>query len=127
MQTERTLPELTKDLASQAGDLLRNEVRLARAEAMQSVKQMGGGAARIALGVAIAGSAVTLAMLALAHALGETMPMWLATLLGAVIAGVASYVLIKAGLKAISADAGMPRTAEQVSLDLRLIKENVTS
>lgn len=128
MQAERTLQELTTDLASQAGDLLRNELRLARAEAVESAKNMVGGIARAALGVVLAGSAVTLALFALAYALGETMPMWAAALIGAVIAGVLSYLLIKSGLKAASVDnVSLPRTAEQVSRDLRAIKEKITS
>jgi len=56
------------------------------------------------------------------------MPMWAAALIGAVIAGVLSYVLIKSGLKAASVDnVSLPRTAEQVSRDLRAIKEKITS
>src|SRR5688500_5205093 len=100
MQAERTLPELTRDLASQVGDLMRNEVRLARAEAMENVKQMGGGLARAAIGVALAAGALTLALLALAYALGEVMPMWGAALIAAVVGGGFAYVLIKSGLKA---------------------------
>jgi hypothetical protein len=125
MQAERTLPELTMDLATQAGDLLRNEIRLARAEAMENVSQMGGGIVRAALGVALAGAAVTLGLFALAYALGQVLPMWGAALIGAGIGGVIAYVLIKSGLKACSLDhVALPRTAEQVSRDLRLIKEN---
>lgn len=125
MQTERTLPELTMDLATQAGDLLRNEIRLARAEAMENFAQMGGGIVRAALGVALAGAAVTLGLFALAYALGEVMPMWAAALVGAAIGGGASYFMIKSGLKASSLKhVALPRTAEQVSRDIRLIKEN---
>lgn len=125
MQTERTLSELTMDLASQAGDLLRNEIRLARAEAIENVAQMGGGIVRAALGIALAGAAVTLGLFALAYALGQVMPMWAAALVGAVIGGVISYAMIKSGLKAVSLKhVALPRTAEQVSRDLRLIKEN---
>jgi hypothetical protein len=125
MQTERTLPELTMDLAAQAGDLLRNEIRLARAEAMENVSQMGGGIVRAALGVALAGAAVTLGLFALAYGLGQVMPMWAAALVGALVGGGASYVMIKSGLKACSLKhVALPRTADQVSRDLRLIKEN---
>ena len=127
MQTERTLPQLTKDLAEQVGDLLRNEVRLARAEAVEGVRQMGGGIVRAALGVVIAGAALTLALFALAYALGAVMPMWGAALIGAVIGGLLAYFLVKSGLKALSVEhIGLPRTAEQVARDLRLIKENLT-
>lgn len=125
MQTERTLSELTMDLAAQASDLLRNEIRLARAEAMENVRAMGGGIVRAALGVALAGAAVTLALFALAYGLGQLLPMWAAALIGAVIGGVIAYVLVKSGLKAASlSHVALPRTAEQVSRDLRLIKEN---
>lgn len=127
MHTERTLSELTHDLAAQAGDLLRNEFRLARAEAMDNVKQMGGGIVRAAVGVAFAGGAVTLGLFALAYALGEVLPMWVAALSGAVIGGAIAYVLIKSGLKAASlSQVAMPRTAEQIARDLRTIKENTT-
>jgi hypothetical protein len=125
MEAERTLPELTMDLATHVGELMRNEVRLARAEAMESVKHMGGGIVRAALGVALAGAAVSLGLFAIAYALGEAMPMWAAALIGAAIGGVASYVLIKSGLKAASVERiSLPRTASQVKADLRLIKEN---
>jgi hypothetical protein len=128
MQTERTLSELTHDLAAQAGDLLRNEFRLARAEAMDNVRQMGGGIVRVAIGVAFAGGAVTLGLFALAYALGEILPMWIAALSGAIIGGALAYVLIKSGLKAASlSQVAMPRTAEQISRDLHSIKESTLS
>lgn len=128
MRSDRSLPELTLDLAGQVGDLLRNEVRLARAEAVESVKDMGAGLVRAALGVALAGAAVTLALFALAYGLAEIMPMWAAALIGAAIGGLLATVFIKSGLKAASVERiALPRTAEQVSRDLRLIKENVPS
>lgn len=128
MQADRTLPELTMDLASHAGDLIRNEIKLARAEAVESVKHMGSGIVKVALGVAFAGAAVTLGLFALVYALGETIPMWASALVGAAFGGVLASVLIKNGLKAASLDGfALPRTTQQVSRDLRIIKETVTS
>jgi hypothetical protein len=128
MQTERSLSELTLDLASQAGDLIRNEMRLARAEAVESVKHMGAGIMRAAMGVALASASVTLALFALAYALGAVMPMSAAALIGAAVGGVLAYVLVKSGLKAASVDhIALPKTAEQVSRDIRLIKESTQS
>lgn len=125
MQADRTLSELTMELAANAGDLIRNEVRLARAEAVESIRQMGGGAMRAALGLALAGGAVTLALFALAYALAEIMPMWAAALIGAGVGGLLAYTLIKSGLKAASVGSlALPKTAEQVGRDLRLIKES---
>lgn len=127
MQTDRSLADLTKDLAANAGDLFRNEVRLARAEAVESIKGMGGGIVRAALGIVLAGAAVTLALFALAYALGEVMPMWGAALIGALVGAAIAYWLVKSGLEALSVDnMKLPRTAEQVSRDLRTIKEKVS-
>jgi hypothetical protein len=127
METDRSLTDLTKDLAFNAGDLFRNELRLARAEAVESLKGMGDGIVRAALGVALAGAAVTLALFALAYALGEVMPMWGAALIGAAIGGALAFWLVRSGLKDISVDRiALPRTAEQVARDLRAIKEKVT-
>lgn len=124
MQAERTLSELTVDLATQVGDLMRNEVRLARSEAMDSVKNMGGGIVRAAVGVAFAGGAVSLGLFALSYALGEMMPMWAGALIGALVGAVIAYALIKSGLKAASVEhVALDRTANQVKADLRLIKE----
>ncbi|MBC7767610.1 MAG: phage holin family protein [Phycisphaerales bacterium] len=124
MQAERSLSELTRDLATQLGDLMRNEVRLARAETVETVKGLGGGVIRVAFGVVLAGAAVTLALIGVAYLLGEAMPMWIAALLAAAIGGIAAYLLVKSGINALSSDRiGLPRTAEQVSRDLRMIKE----
>ncbi len=127
MQTDRSLADLTKDLASDAADLFRNELRLARAEAVESVKDMTGGLVRAGLGIVLAGAAVTLALFALAYGLAEIIPMWAGALIGAAIGGVIAYGLVKSGLNAISVDRmKLPRTAEQVARDLRTIKEKVT-
>jgi CBS-domain-containing membrane protein len=127
MQTDRSLAELTKDLASDAGDLFRNELRLARAEAVEGVKGMGAGIVRVALGVALAGAAVTLALFALAYALGEAMPMWGGALISALVGAAIAYWLVKSGVKEISVDRiSLPKTAEQVARDLRSIKEKVS-
>ncbi len=124
MQGDRTLPELTLDLAAQVGDLLRSEVRLARAEALDGVKHMAGGLVRAALGVALAGAALTLALFAGAYALGQTMPMWAGALIAALIGGVLAYMLVKSGLKAASFDhLSMDRTANQVAQDLRTLSQ----
>ena len=128
MQSDRTLAELTKDLASDAGDLFRKELRLARAEAVEGVKGMGAGIVRVALGVALAGAALTLGLFALAYLLGEVMPMWGGALIGALVGAAIAYWLVKSGLNDISVDRlKLPKTAEQVARDLRSIKEKVSS
>lgn len=124
MQTERSLPELTRDFAGQLADLVRNEVRLARAEAVEKVKHMGAGAASIAIGAVFACAAVTVALVGLAYLLAEAMPTWIACLLAAAVGGIVGYLLIKAGQTALSPEQlKRRRTASQVSRDLNMLKE----
>lgn len=124
MQAERSLSQLAKDLTLQVSELMRNEVLLARAETIEIVKGMGAGVLRAALGVVLAGAAVTLVLFALAQLLAGAMPLWMAALLSAAVGGIAAYLLIKSGLKSISEDRpALPRTAANVNRDLRLIKE----
>jgi len=127
MPAERTLTELATDVAYQAGDLIRNEIRLARAEAVEHVREMGAGLLRAAFGVAFAGSAATLGMFGLAYLLGLVMPIWGAALISAAIAGIAATVFLRAGLKALSTEKiDLPKTSRQVARDLNLIKETIT-
>jgi len=127
MQAERSLSELARDLASQVSDLMRNEVRLARAETVETVKGLGAGVMRAAFGIVLAGAAVTVALMGLAYLLGESMPMWVAAILSAAVGGVGAYLLIKSGLDALKEDRPtLTRTTEHVSRDLRMIKEKTS-
>ncbi len=126
MQGERTLSELTLDLASHMGDLVRNEVRLARAEAMEGLHHIGGGIVRASIGIAFAGAAVTLGLFAIAYAIGESMPAWAGALIAAALGGVIAFFLIKSGLKAASLEhVNLSRTMQSVSRDIKLTKETL--
>lgn len=125
---DRSLPELTKDLAANLGDLVRNELRLARAEAAVNMRKIGDDAIRIGLGVALAAASVTLALFALAYALGEAMPLWIASVLAAAIGAGLAYWLISSGRKSLGEERiGLPRTAKSVSEDIETLKEQITS
>lgn len=125
---ERSLPELTKDLAGGLGDLVRNELRLARAEASANLRKIAADTVRVVLGASLAGAAVTLALFALAYALAEAMPMWGAALIAAALGAIVAYWLIKSGSKALANESiGLPRTTKSVSEDIQSVKEQITS
>lgn len=125
-QDTRSIPELTKDVAFYLGDMFRNELKLARVEATEGVKSLGGGVGQIAAGAAVAISALTLGLLAVAFGLSELMPMWAAAAIVAVVAGLIAWSLVKSGQKAIaSKDLSLPKTREQVGRDVEAIKEQV--
>ena len=126
MQTDRSIPELTKDVAFHLGDMFRNELKLARTEATESVKSFSGGFSLIASGAVVGVSALTLALLAIAYGLAEIMPLWGAAAIVAVTAVIVALILISAGRAALKPKKlSLPRTREQVSRDLKTISERV--
>ena len=126
MQTERSIPELTKDMAFHLGDMFRNELRLARVEATDSVKSLSGGLGQILAGAVFGVSALTLALFAVAYGLSTIMPMWAAAAIVAVASGLIALILVKAGQAALSPKTlSLPKTREQVSRDLKNISEHV--
>jgi membrane protein implicated in regulation of membrane protease activity len=125
-QTERSIPELTKDMAFHLGDMFRNELKLARVEATEGVKTLSGAVGVIAAGAVVGASALTLALLAVAYGLATVMPMWGAAALVAVLAGILAWIMVKAGQKALKPEElTLTRTREQVSRDIKTISEHV--
>ena len=125
-QTERSIPELTKDMAFHLGDMLRNELKLARVEATEGVKSLSGAVGMIAGGAVVGVSALTLGLFAVAYALSSVMPMWGAAAVVAVFAAIVAWMLVKAGQKAMNTEElALTRTREQVSRDLKTISERV--
>jgi hypothetical protein len=125
-QTERSIPELTKDMAFHLGDMFRNELKLARVEATEGVKTLSGAVGVIAAGAVVGASALTLALFAVAYALSSVMPLWGAAAIVAVLAGILAWIMVKAGQKALKPEElTLTRTREQVSRDIKSISEHV--
>ena len=125
-QTERSIPELTKDMAFHLGDMFRNELKLARVEATEGIKSLSGAVGMVAAGAVVGVAALTLALLAVAYALSSVMPMWGAAAVVAILASILAWIMVKAGQKALKPDElSLTRTREQVSRDLKTISERV--
>ncbi len=123
-----SIPELTKEMVQHLGDMFRNELKLARTEAVQSAKSMGGSLVLIGVGVAFAVAAVTLIGFALVELLPADFPRWAAFALAGVAAGVAAMLFMNAGKSAIAPDSlTFPKTREQVGRDIQTIKEHLPS
>ena len=125
-QAERSIPELTKDMAFHLGDMFRNELKLARVEATEGVKSLGGAVGLIVAGAVVGASALTLLLLAVAYGLSSVMPMWGAAAVVAILAGILAWMMVKAGQKALKPDElSLTSTREQVSRDIKTISERV--
>ncbi len=94
---DRSAADVVKDIIGNAQEMIRSEVRLAKAEVREEVGKtldgakllgMGAGAGLFALGFILAGVAMLLA---------QFMPSWAATLIVGVVLGIAAFVMISNG------------------------------
>lgn len=128
-QAERPLGELFGDLSSQISRLVRDEVRLARAEMSEKARNAGRGAIFAGMGAALAYAGLLALVAALIIGLGQLgVPWWLSALLvGAVVVG-AGYLLVQRGVAAMKPKELTPdRTIRSLADDGRWAKEQVTS
>ena len=96
---ERSLGELFSDLSQQTSDLIRQEMRLAKAEVSDKLSDVGRHAAMIGASVAFA----LVAVMAVAAAIGLLLVKfgvepWLAAVLTAVAMGGTAFVLAQSGI-----------------------------
>jgi Flp pilus assembly protein TadB len=108
---ERSVAELMRQATEQASQVVRDEMRLARAEMVEKGKRAGTGAGLFggAGVVALYGAAALLTALVLG--LAEGLPAWLAALLVAVLLFLVAGVLALVGRKSVQQ--AMPAVPEQ--------------
>jgi len=123
-----SIPELTKDVAHHLGDMFRNELRLARVEAVESAKSLTGAMVQIGIGTAFATAAITLAFLAAANGFAIYIPMWAGLVIVSIAAAIAAFIFIQSARHAISPKAlSLPKTRDQIGRDIQSIKEHLPS
>lgn len=123
-----TIPDLTKEVVHHLGDMFRNELKLARTEAVDSAKAMTGSLVMIGIGVAFAISAITLIGIGVAEVMPLEFPRWAAFALVGIASGVGALLFMQAGKSAISSKSlTLPKTREQVGRDIQAIKEHLPS
>ncbi len=116
---ERSIAAVLGDIAGNIQELVRSEIRLAKAEAKAEVSTAAKGATLLAAGGGV--SLVALAFLSLAgvYLLATVMALWIAALIVAAAAAVIGGVLIAVGLKQIrKVTFAMPRTAATIKENL---------
>lgn len=123
-----SIPDLTKELVGNFGDIIRNELKLARTEATESAKQMGGGLAFIGLGAAFAAAAITLICMAGIEALPEDIPRWAGYAMVGVATAIASLIFMQTAKSSLSPKSlTLPKTREQIGRDVQTLKEHLPS
>jgi uncharacterized membrane protein YqjE len=125
---ERGIGELVKDLASQTSTLVRQEIKLAKAEVTEQGKTAGRGAGYYA-GAAVAALLMLGALTALIIvALDSALALWLAILIVTVLWGIVAAVLAQMGRKELrAATPPAPQTVETVKEDIQWAKTQTGS
>jgi hypothetical protein len=88
----RSIPEIVKDVLTNIQDIVRAEVRLAKAELGEELSSARTGGLLIGVGAVAAILSGQFLLLACVYALGRVMPNWAAALIVAAAVGVAAVV-----------------------------------
>jgi uncharacterized membrane protein YqjE len=99
---DRSLGDLFSDLSLQMSDLLRQEMRLAKAEFSEKIADAGRHALMIGVAIAFGLAAVVATAAAFALLLVEVgVERWLAAIITAAVMGLVAYVLAQSGISAL--------------------------
>jgi uncharacterized membrane protein YqjE len=126
---QMSLGELMKQLADQTSRLVRNEVRLAKAELTEKAQSYGRAAGMLAAAAVVgllAGIAFTMFLI---YLLKLALPLWAAALIVTVLYGVVGFALFAAGKKRLD-ETRTPvpeQTVETVKEDVQWLKTQTRS
>jgi hypothetical protein len=113
-----------QDILRNVQEILRSEVRLAKAEIRHEATKAAASALWLTVGVVGVLSAWMFLLWTAAYALATILPMWAATLVIAVVMAAAGSVLIAAGLRRFTQITPMPeRTIESLKENLEWMKQ----
>jgi hypothetical protein len=126
--TGLTLKTLLRDLITEVSELIREELRLAQAEAAEKVSRAQYSVIAIAAGLLSAFCALLILLQALVIGLAELMPAWAASLAVGGVMAVAAFLLVRHGQSGLSPTNLVPeRTLDSVRRDKDLVIEKVQS
>ena len=114
----RSIPEILQDVLTNIQDIVRAEVRLAKAELGEELNAARSGGLLIGMGAVAAIFSTLFLLLACVYALARVVPDWAAALIVAAAVGIAAAVTLSLGLKRLKTIQAAPKTAAS-------LKENV--
>ena len=119
----RSIPEILGDVLTNIQDIVRAEVRLAKAELGEELSRARTGGVLIGVGAVAAIFSALFLLLACVYVLGRVMPNWAAALVVAAAVGVAAAVTLGLGLKRFKTIQAAPKTAASLQENVRWAKE----
>lgn len=122
----QTFGTLLGRLVRETSELLRKELRLARAEMSEKVSQAVSGSTSLAAGAALLFCALLALLAAAVLGLDEVMSLWLAALVVAVVVLLVGALILFAGLRKLRETRLAPqRTIESVRENMDVVRERV--
>ena len=122
----RPLGDLFGDLATDMGNLVRQEVALATVEITQKAKYVGRNVGYLVVGGAVAYAALLAIVAAIIMLLAKVMPGWGAALLVGVVIAIVGWLLIGKAMTALQqADLTPRETVETLKEDATWMKEQI--
>jgi hypothetical protein len=119
----RSIPEILQDVLTNIQDIVRAEVRLAKAELGEELNRARSGGLLIGVGAVAAIFSTLFLLLACVYALGRVVPNWAAALIVAAAVGVAAAVTLGLGLKRLKTIQAAPKTAASLKENVRWAKQ----
>ena len=119
----RSIPEILQDVFSNIQEIVRAEVRLAKAELGEELNRARAGGLLIGVGAVAAIFSALFILLACVYALGLVMPNWAAALVVAAVVGVAAAATLTIGLKRLKTIQAAPKTAATLQENVRWAKQ----
>lgn len=124
---DRSIPQLMSDVATETRDLVRTEVRLARAELSQKVAQIESGVVFLAGGGLVAFAGFLVLLFAAVFGLANWIDPWLSALIIGAIIVVVGVVMLMKGRNNLKASSLTPdRTLDSVRRDAELAKSEAS-
>ena len=119
----RSIPEILQDVLSNIQDIVRAEVRLAKAELGEELNRARSGGILVGVGAVAAIFSALFLLLACVYVLGLIMPNWAAALIVAAAVGVAAAVTLGLGLKRLKTIQAAPKTAASLKENVQWAKQ----
>jgi uncharacterized membrane protein YqjE len=119
----RSIPEILKDVLTNIQDIVRAEVRLAKAELGEELSSARSAGLLLGVGAVAAIFSALFLLLACMYVLGRVMPNWAAALIVAAAVGVAAAVMLGIGLKRFKTIQAAPKTSASLQENVRWAKE----
>jgi len=125
---DRSLGDLLSELVQESSTLVRQEVRLAKAELSQNAAEAGRGVASLVVGGAVIYAGLLAIIAAAIVGLGQAgVPWWLAALLVGVVVAAVGGLLVARARSALQASNLVPQeTVESLKEDREWAKEQIT-